>query len=342
MRAIGNGEDNEVQPRLRVAVVGAGTMGRVHVEAVAASRRGELVGVVDPDPAGQRLAAERGVAAFHSVDDLPSAGIDALIIAVPTDGHAALTEKAFARGWHVLVEKPMARTLEQAQAMMNASAAAGTRLMVGQVVRYFPEYVRARDTVLAGGIGQVAVARTFRGGPYPRGRDDWYGDPARSGGLFVDLLIHDFDFLVSTFGIPEEITARVRAVDGMPRHAAALVRFPGGLAAELIGSWLHPRFHTRFELAGSGGLLEHNSLDRATLVVEAAGLTTAAVAVPSSPHHRSPYQDEVDDFIDGVLDARPFRVEAEDALVALGCALWAHRAAETRVPLTRREWEGSS
>ncbi len=339
---MGTERDVRRQPKLRIGVAGAGTMGRVHAAAVAASRRGEMVAVVDADPAGARLAAEWGVAAYRDVEDLPSDEVDALIVAVPTDRHAALTEAAAARGWHVLVEKPMARERDQAQAMMKACAEAGTRLMVGQVVRYFPEYVRARDVVEAGGIGQVAVARTFRGGPYPRGRDDWYGDAARSGGLFVDLLIHDFDFLQSMWGRPEEITARVRAVEGRPRHAAALVRFPGGLAAEVVGSWLHPRFHTRFELAGSAGLLEHHSLERATLVVEVDDQQAAAVAVPSSPAHRSPYQDEVDDFIEGVLENRPFQAEPADALLALDCALWAQRAAEIGEALTRRDWEATS
>ena len=312
---------------LRVAVVGAGTMGRIHAQSVLASPRAKLAGIVESDPGRRRMAEEFQAPGFAALGDLDRDQFDAVVIAVPTDSHSALTVAAAAMGKHVLVEKPMARSLEEARAMADAHRRAGTRLLVGQVVRYFPEYVQAREAVRRGDVGRPAVIRTFRGGPYPQGSGDWYGDTARSGGLFLDLLIHDLDFLAWTFGSPEEVSARIQTVDGRPRHAVALLQLPGRILAEMTGSWLYPRFHTRFEIAGSTGILTHHSLERATVLVEAAGGDRPAVAVPMSPSHRSPYQEEMDDFVGGILDERPFRVTVDDAVAAVRLALWADAAA---------------
>lgn len=314
---------------LRVVLVGAGTMGRIHAEAYRQIPEAALTAVVDPGPAGAELAARHGVAAFRRLDDVVAA-YDVLDVTVPTAWHPSLVVAGLADGRAVLCEKPIALTLDDADRMLDAANRAGGRLGVGHVVRYFPEYVAAHDAVTGGDLGDVAVARMFRGGPFPRGWNDWYADDQQSGGPFVDLVIHDFDFLLWTFGPAERVSAR--AVGGVagrtPTVVSAVLRFRSGMVAQVTGSWAHPRFGTRFELAGSKRLMTHDSLSAATLVTDQTGSgESAGVAVPSAPRHASPYVLELADMMEGIAAGRPFRVTAEDAREALRLALAARQAA---------------
>ncbi len=124
---------------LRVVLVGAGTMGRIHAEAYRQIPEAVLTAVVDPGPAGAELAARYGVAAFRRLDDVV-ATYDVLDVTVPTAWHPSLVVAGLAAGRAVLCEKPIALTLDDADRMLDAANRAGGRLGVGHVVRYFPEH----------------------------------------------------------------------------------------------------------------------------------------------------------------------------------------------------------
>jgi predicted dehydrogenase len=314
---------------LRVVLVGAGIMGRLHAEMYGRLRGIELAGVVDPGEAGFRLATQLGVAHWTSVDAV-AGPYDLLDLSVPTYLHAALAVPALRRGISVLVEKPLALTLQDADRMLEAASAGGARLLVGHVVRYFPEYVRARELILAGEVGEVAVVRTFRGGPFPRGWQNWYADPQLSGGPLVDLVIHDFDFLLWTLGPVDRVSARAVRAESGAEVVSALLRFRSGALAQVTGSWAHPRFGTRLEVAGSRGLLTHDSLERATVVVENGDRgDRQRVAVPEAPRRQSPYEAELSDLVESLLHGQTPRVTAEEAYEALRLALAAREAALT-------------
>ena len=133
---------------------------------------------------------------------LAQAKPDIIDICTPTPLHRDYVERAAAAGKAIFVEKPLARTLADCDAMVAAVNRAGVPAMPGHVVRFFPEYAAAKRLVDAGGVGKPAAIRTARlaGFPGQEGRPNWYADPQQSGGLVLDLILHDFDWLRWTFG----------------------------------------------------------------------------------------------------------------------------------------------
>ena len=322
-------------PTVSVLLVGAGTMGRVHGEAWARMQeRGRgirVVGVVDPDINGSRLAVDLNVSHWASWEDAPLGDVDVVDVASPTPTHGEYVEPAAAAGKAVLCEKPLALTVDAAETMAAAVSRAGVRLAVGHVVRFFPAYRRAHDLVMSGDIGPVAVARLYRGGAFPRGHRDWYQDRAQSGGPLVDLSLHDFDFLLWTFGAPATVFAQEIDLPGPSplMYAAATVRFESGLLAEVVGSWAGTRFGTRFELVGTDGLLAHDSFRDETLMLSRRqGVDRPRnVVVPSAGPVDNPWDLELTDIVDALVQDRPFEASVPEAIAAIRLATEARQSA---------------
>jgi len=321
---------------MKVAVIGAGGMGRIHAEAYRDHPRAELVGVADArEEEAAALAAAVGTRAYASLEALMQAeDPDVVDICLPTFLHREYALRAAAFGKHVVCEKPIAGSLQDAEDMIEACGKAGVRLFVGHVLRFFPEYAAARDTVLDGSLGRIATVRTERLSVAPRGAGGWYADAAKSGGVLLDLMIHDFDWLRWTFGEVERVYARSLAAarSDVPDHAFVSLRFRDGTIGYACGSWTYPDgFATRLEIAGTGGILAHDSDDSATNrhSLRAAEADRPSVQVPRSPLFRSPYEEELDHFIRCLETGGEPLVTAEDAWHALRIGLAARRSAMT-------------
>lgn len=130
--------------KMRVAAIGVGSLGRHHARnyaELAADGRVELVGVCDIDPeTAARVAGEHGCEAFADFRELMH-GVDAVSIATPTETHCEIACELLSQGVHVLVEKPIALTLDQADRMIAAASASGAKLMIGHLERYNPAMV---------------------------------------------------------------------------------------------------------------------------------------------------------------------------------------------------------
>lgn len=312
---------------LSVLQVGAGTMGRVHGEAWAQLRAQggavRLMGIVDPEPEGARLADRLQVPHFCDWSDVPLAGVDAVDVASPTPTHGWYVEAAAAAGKQVFCEKPLARTLAEVDAIGAAVARAGVRLAVGHVVRFFPAYRRAHDLIAGGELGAVAMARMYRGGAFPRGYRGWYADRAQSGGPLLDLSLHDLDFLLWTFGPPASVFAQEAAtIDPPLMYAAVTLRYASGLLAHVMGSWAGTQFGTRFEFAGPEGLLAHDSFsDQPLSFTRRAGVEPPpAVAVPPASPTENPWMRELADMVAAVAEGRPFAAGLDEARAAVRLA----------------------
>src|SRR5207248_5673184 len=118
--------------------------------------------------------------------------IDAVDICLPTPIHRATAERALGRGAHVLLEKPIALALEDADAIVEAAARSGRIFMVGLVLRFWPEYVELQRRVASGELGGPRAVNAHRLSP-PADWNEWMADRSQSGGTPVDLMIHDFD-----------------------------------------------------------------------------------------------------------------------------------------------------
>lgn len=319
---------------LRVGIVGVGTMGRTHASAYTKLPNARLVGFTDAiADAARRVASQFGVQAFDSYESLLEQ-VDMVDICTPTPTHLELVLQAANAGKHILCEKPLGRTLQQCEQMIEAANRAGVTLMPAQVLRFFPEFKQARDLVLAGAVGKPAAIRTRRGGPYPRAANDWYADFEQSGGPILDMVIHDFDWLRWTFGEVERVFAKSLTFKKLDHIDYALItlRLKSGAIAHVEANWADPGgFKVDFEIAGDAGMIAFDSRFAMPLTVakQDAGGGGGGVAVPESPLAEDPYMLEIKHFVDSVEAGQPPSITAEDGMKAVEIALAAIESART-------------
>ncbi len=191
---------------IRVAALGAGRMGRVHIANIAAIPGVRIVALADPDPsnlaAGLAIAAgARGVA--DPLEAVAAEDVDAVVIVTPTSTHAELIEAALRAGKAVWTEKPIAQDLAATARIVDLWRASGLPLQVGFMRRFDPGYVEARRRIDAGEVGRIEQFRAY-------GRDT-YPPPLEflltSGGSFLDMTIHDLDLARFLVGEVEEVSA---------------------------------------------------------------------------------------------------------------------------------------
>lgn len=219
---------------VNIALVGAGEIGAVHAQAHAAAPANRLCAIYDVHPEQARPLADRaGATVAPSLDAvLGDPGIEAVDLCVPNHLHRELTVRALEAGKHVLCEKPIALTLDDADAMLAAAARSNRFLMIGHALRFSPEYLAAKKAVEDGRIGEPLLMSGRRmisllaGTP---GADGWRRDPVRSGGAVLDMQIHDLDAFCWLLGQPESVVARgVRSPDGAWNHVFTTVDLAGG------------------------------------------------------------------------------------------------------------------
>jgi predicted dehydrogenase len=321
--------------RLRVGVAGAGFIAGVHATAWAAEGVTLTIHDVEPERA-VALASRVDARVAASLDEL-LAGADVVDVCTPTHLHAAVAIAAANAGRHVICEKPIARTLPDAEGMVAAAERAGVRLFVAHVVRFFPEYVAARQAVLDGSIGNVGVIRLTRHSFRPRQpAGHWFFDHAKSGGIVLDLMIHDLDYARWLGGDVVAVQCRSVGID-RPKagvdHAVALLTHASGAISHVSASWgwAPPTFHTAFEIAGSHGLIEHDSEATAPIAPSLlAGAGPGSVtALADTALNGDPFRQELAEFAATIRYGAPSRIGPEDGLEALRIALAADESART-------------
>ena len=328
---------------IQIAIIGAGTMGTIHAQSCCALPNARVTWVADKDEGRAATLAEIcGARATADVDAaLGADDVDVVVVTVPTPSHRAITERAAARGKHVFCEKPIARTLADARAMVGRVRAGGVLLSVGHVVRFFPEYARIRALLAEDAVGKVGVVRAARLNAYPALARPWYGNPDWSGGVIVDLMIHDLDTLRWYFGEVERVyrpwPELARPHQPASNYALAVLRFANGVIAHVEASWAHANFRTSIEIAGSDGLLRHASEESSAIRVEHTApmedMAVARVQVPSSPLPEGPYQTELRHFLAAVETGTPPLVTGDEAVRSLALALAVLQSTRTGRPV---------
>lgn len=324
----------------RIAIVGAGNMGGIHARSCEKIEGTTVTWVVDADiRRAEELATRLGArATIDEAEALGATDVDAAIIAVPTPLHQPMVECAARHGKHVFCEKPSARTVDEARAMIEACDRAGVRLMIGHVVRFFPDYVRIGALLRDGAIGQVAIARAARLNAHPGRHRPWYGQIDVSGGVIVDMMIHDFDTLRWYFGEVKRVFARGLTLSPrqpMTDYALAILRFESGVIAHVEASWAHTSFRTMIEIAGEHGLLRHASDESTALRLERTAAADGAPVPPvtASPLAEGPYETEIRHFLARLADGEPFLITGEDALRSLEVSLATLESVRTGQPV---------
>jgi len=258
----------------RVAIVGFGFMGRMHYANWKKMKGVSVVALCDKDAsqfkspitggnlAGADTSTDFGEAVIYDDFDtmLAQAKPDIVSITLPTPLHVPLTTKALKLGIHVVCEKPMALTTADCNAMLKAKAAApkGTHLMIAQCLRFWPAYVFLKKLVDSKRYGNVLAASFRRYSPPPgwgKGKS-WFMDESKSGGVALDLHIHDSDMVQFLFGTPKAVTSTaVWDKAGVMQHISTIYDV-GGPVVTGDGSWcINPTmgfeasYHVTFEKA---------------------------------------------------------------------------------------------
>ncbi|HRO32397.1 MAG TPA: Gfo/Idh/MocA family oxidoreductase [Brevundimonas sp.] len=217
---------------LKLGVAGAGVMGRNHARVAADIRDFDLTHVLDMDAlTAEGVAAAYGAAGVSSAEAFVAAGLDCAIVATPNRTHADLSVALLEKGVHVLVEKPIAATVADARRMIDAAAANGRVLMVGQVERFNPAVEAVKRAIAGEDVISIQITRV---GPFP----------PRMGevGVVIDLAVHDIDIIRHLTG--SEIVevqpqlARTKA----DREDTALLQFrlENGVIAHITTNWVTP------------------------------------------------------------------------------------------------------
>ena len=225
---------------VRLGIVGGGVIGHRHARSMKEVAEAELVAVADPAPSGQGLANEMAVPLYQSTAEMLAAeNLDGVIVSTPTEYHAPPTLEALDAGVHVLVEKPIMPTLEQAEATVAKSEEKGLNVLVGHHRRYYPLVLKARDIVQSGELGDlVAVSGIWSA----RKNKSYYDQDWRKkweAGPVLTNLIHEMDYLRFNCGELESLSAEVshKVWNFEKEDAAAMVlKFTNGAIGTFVVS----------------------------------------------------------------------------------------------------------
>ena len=332
--AAGRVDTHSVQG-MRVALIGAGGIAHAHLPAWLAL--GAEVSVFALEGTEQLIKDCGGGRACTTLAEA-LVDVEAVDIAVPTSDHHRVLEQTLTAGVDVFCEKPLGRTAEQVRAMINSCRTAGVQLYPGHVVRFFPEFALMHKQVAAGAVGEIAVQRFSRIGSRPRMA--WFHDEVLSGGIVLDQIIHDLDFACWNAGPAVRVFARLRRT-GTPGSgvdaAQVVLTHASGAISYVVGIWARPgtTFRTTFEIAGTNGLLRHDSTEHQPLVVDSGSAegadTSSAVRpgtglLPPPTGAESPFLTEIREIARSFRGGPTPRVDALDGLRAVILAEAANRS----------------
>ncbi len=308
---------------LRIGIAGAGHFGRYHALKVAASARTRLSGIYDPHLERAKTVGWEAGAKEMGFDDLLERS-DAVIVAAPAKAHYDLAVRALAAGKHVLVEKPIAATLEQADALGRLAAARGLVLQVGHLERFSAAY-----QAMAGRIGSPLYIEATRIAPFkPRGTDV---------SVILDLMIHDLDLVLAL------VDSEIESVDAVGAPVASVhedianarLRFRNGAVATITASRISPRTERRMRIFAQNSYMAADFAARKLTVIarspgDDGALPPGQAPVPgvagfgiedvSWEEHDSLAAEQAA-FVASVLDGAPVLVDAAVGRRALAAAL---------------------
>lgn len=271
---------------VKIGIVGLGFMGRMHFKCYTALENAEITAVCDTYekrlkesgvcgnyPGTENSLDFTGIELYTDFDKmLAEADLDAISITLPTYLHTEYTIKALNAGLNVLCEKPMAMTVEDAQKMADAAEKNDRILQIGHCIRFWPEYVKAKEIIDSQKYGHVIVADFQRLTVIPGwGAENWVLKREQSGGAMLDLHIHDTDFVQYVFGLPEAVLSTrrkssIHANDYITTHY--LYDNEAVITAE--GGWILPSslgFEMSFRIVFENATLTYSCKQQPTLKV---------------------------------------------------------------------------
>ncbi|QDZ15835.1 Gfo/Idh/MocA family protein [Humibacter ginsenosidimutans] len=323
-----------------VGLIGAGGIANAHLPAWLDLGFDVLVYSVTDD-APRLVQRHGGGRVVESLDELLE-GVDLVDVCAPTSVHSSLAMEALRHRLPTICEKPLARTLQDAESLAEAFGRAEVPLFPAHVVRYFPDYVALHGAIESGALGDIGVQRFTRQGQSPK--NGWYLDRQKSGGVLLDLMIHDIDVARWTAGDVVRVFARTRSHQGNESTQAILTHASGAIS-QLTATWTTApiEFRTQFDVSGSRGTLRSDSATRPTYT--RVGIPSDADDIlPDFDPATNPYRAELADFVRAIDEGFDARVTARDGVEAIRIADAVARSAGSgrAIELTTNEEEVSA
>ena len=320
-----------------VAIVGQGYMGQTHAASWTALGQ-HVKYVCTPRPRGPMEAAPNARIVTDLAAVLADPEVEIVSVCTPTTTHRGITVAALEAGKHVLLEKPITLSIDDALAIRDAAALASGSLMVAQVVRFFGGHVLLREDVEAGRLGRIVSARARRLLQRPDWAD-WLADESKSGGAIVDLAIHDFDQMNLFLGRPVSVTSHRVGTNGP--FETTIEYADGGLGQVLSHADHAPGapFTAGISLVGEAGLADYEISGASPTQQEGTtsypGVNTYRLATAGGGYSREitgddPYTRQAEYFLEQVgAGEEPALSTVASSIRALEVALAARESLET-------------
>ena len=307
-------------------VIGCGRMGKRRIKSIQEHPHARLIGVTDSMPEyAEAVAREYGVVNVTSYELLlEDPSIDVIFVCVPNKFHAELVKAAFVRGKHVFCEKPLARTVAEAEEMVRAAVQAQKTFKTGSNLRYFPNVVRAKALLDEGAIGTPLFMRGWIGHDGWNLSENWFSQVEVSGGgTFLDNGAHIFDLARWFMGEFVECTGMTDLalwkLDSLEDNAVGIFKTTEGRLATVHASWTDWSGYTYMEVYGADGFVRIDSRGRtcATVLGDRNGQTTTFDFSDLPP---TSYNDEMVAYLAALRSGRQVVPSGHDGLRAVRMA----------------------
>lgn len=223
--------------RFKIAIIGPGSICRTYMEALKTSTKVKIAALAGRDTEkGRAMANEYQLLYYVDQEEMyEKEDLDAVLICTPTFTHEEMVRRALDHGVHVMCEKPFVLDTKAAAELFALAENRGLRIMVMQVVRFWPEYVKLKEMIVDKTLGDIKNVYLNRLSSHPTWAT-WHRDPKKSGGGLYDLHIHDVDFLYSVFGKVESVYAVGKQEEsGCFNNVSTVMRFACGVSAVVEG-----------------------------------------------------------------------------------------------------------
>jgi myo-inositol 2-dehydrogenase/D-chiro-inositol 1-dehydrogenase len=322
---------------VRFGILGAGRIGNVHARTIAGSGRASVAYVADAIPdAATRLAAAVGAKAAPVDEIIAAKDVDAILIGTPTDTHADLIEQAARAGKAILCEKPVSLSVERIEKCLPVVQQAGVPLLIGFNRRYDPNFRGLEQRLRAGEIGDVEILTIISRDPAP--------PPVsyieRSGGLYRDMMIHDFDMARFLLGGEEIVTVHalgsvltdpaIKPTGDVDTAVVHMQTASGRLVIISNSRRATYGYDQRIEVHGSKGMLRAGNIHMTTLErADAQGFTADVIQNFFIDRYAAAYAAEIGAFLDAVEKGIPPKADGHDGLMAQRLAEAATQSSQT-------------
>ncbi|HPI78241.1 MAG TPA: Gfo/Idh/MocA family oxidoreductase [bacterium] len=311
---------------MRLGVIGVGKMGINHVKIFSQMRDVSLVGIADVNETMVKdVAGEYGTTPYVDYRDLLDQNLDAVSIVVPTTLHRRVAVDSLNANCHVLVEKPVAATLEEGKEMIALARKLNKKLLVGHVERFNPAVGILKELIDDGVLGNIVSVSSKRVGPYcPRITDC---------GIILDLSPHDIDVISYLYNdrVREVYSVAGATFHSQEDHAMLMLKFRRGNAGVIETSWLPPHRVRRLNVVGDSGVATLDFIEQKVMVYDKNWAREANV------DRKEPLRNELRYFVNLIANNEQPFVSGEDSLHALSVALTAIESYKSgrvlRVPL---------